>query len=130
MGADYKRGQVWAQLIAPVNAVAGNATNYIFVRVIGFNLTFPEYPFDVEVSRLFLRIDNPPGAGETFEATIMSEAGATTVTVTIGGAVDTRGQDLVNAEVIPAGNKVSLRCVTSLNCPNNNIGASWMCRRV
>jgi len=53
------------------------------------------------------------GAGETFTYTIRVNKAASALTCTIGGAVDIRGQDLVNEVEVSAGDVISLQIVNS-----------------
>lgn len=67
------------------------------------------------IRNLYIHATAAPGAAETFVYTIMINGIATAITVTFAGALETEGNDVVNAVAVDAGDLITLRIVTSLN---------------
>ncbi len=74
-------------------------------------------PFDGTLKNLYVSISGPRGAGFTTTWTLRQGAtlgvlADTLITVTIAGAVDETGSDVVNTKAVTAGDIVTLRAVS------------------
>jgi len=70
-------------------------------------------PFNCRLRNLRAEINGVAGVGETITFTVMIDGAPSALTVTIGGAADTYGEDLVNTVDFAAGQDFVMQHVTS-----------------
>jgi len=118
MGADYRKAHHTNGGGAAANLVTG-ATVYLPIFGGPANHAAEvraEQYFSVACTLRNLRVHshNPPGAGESYIFTVRVNGGATLLTATIAGAVDTEGTDLVNGIAIAPGDYVTMQIISSV----------------
>ena len=119
MVADYKHQRVtpimWNCDGAAI--VAGTTTTFACgsVSAAESRITVP-VPRDGIVRNMTCYINAPAGLGETVTFTFRLAFGNTLLTVTIGGAVDQQGDDMVNAVAVAKDDLIDIMVVTSVAC--------------
>lgn len=102
------------------STVAVNTTTYlapIFRSTFGGFISVEVYRSIVvrkgTLKNLIVLAGAAPGAGETFVYTVRVNGVNTAMTVTLSGAAQLTGTDVVNVVQIDAGDRITLKCVTS-----------------
>lgn len=118
MGADYKKTDKAAIICqTEIAGIVPNITQYMGPNAIGgleANVSFP-VPFDGIIEAMFAHTSLAPGAGETFDYTLMLNGIAQGQACQIAGAVQQDNNDEANPILVVEGDLISIRVVTSLN---------------
>lgn len=119
MGADYEKSH--RSIIGGFTAtnIGANLTRYAFPY--GSPPLVPEIdarmvmPFSCILTRYWVRSTLAPGAGETYDITVLLNGVPTLLTLQIAGAVDVQAGPDVDMVAITADDELSIEVVTSLN---------------
>ena len=118
MGADYKKTDKSSIICqTTLGGISTNTTQYLGTNSMAGangNAEFP-VPFNGAIEAIFAHSALAPGAGETFEYTLILNGVPQAQACQIAGAVQQDNNDEANPILVVEGDLISVRVVTSLN---------------
>lgn len=133
MGADYEKrasAMIGGKISGPQ---AANLTRFYFpfggppfVAEVAESMYIP---FPCLIGHLYIRSDVPAGVGEDVFVMIRLNEANTNNTQAIAGAAPTAAGADPDVFAVPAGGRITMRVITSLNCAAINVNWSFEIRR-
>jgi len=81
------------------------------------------------IEAMYAHSSVPPGAGETYDYTLILNGAPQAMTIQIAGAVDQDGNNELNPIVVALGDLICIQCTTSLNAAISGHSASLRFRK-
>jgi len=128
MGADYKHITRKSIIGSCAQVMASNLTRYGHA-IGGYAIWGVEadarqrIPFPCLLTNMYVRIDTPPGAGETYQFTLMVNGAPSTLDITLAGAVQVEDGPDADIVALVTGDEISMQLISSLNC--FNVQSTW-----